>query len=254
MLLPDAPQASFGHCLPATAADGGRLTDLDRYVRFFTLPGGVKEDPDDVILAAITAPKDPVATVQASGPVVCGPGVSTCTNVAHSCIAQDNPAFFGDPAQRLSYVVEHAAAHQITSICELDYQAALQGVAAKINDKLKAGCLDAPIADVLHPDCVVEDVDLGGKPTSIPMCDATGVTPCWRLCNAADRSNAAGCTATELAALSECKQVCNPADHQRQVVGINIERGGMAVRAGTTAHVACNTIAIAGDDPDAACR
>jgi len=258
MLLPSTPQASFGHCAPATPADGGKLTNLDKYVHFFTDPmsaGGLKADPSDVILAAITAPKDPVATVSASGNQLCGSGVSTCTNVAHSCVAPDDAAFFGDPSQRLSYVVEKASSHQLTSICDEDYTAALQGVGAQIRTHLSPSCLKAPIADVLHPDCTVEDVTAGGVPTSIPFCGSNGgAAPCWRLCNADDPTNAAGCTPAELIALAECSQVCNPHDHTYQVVAIDIERGGAPVKPDTTAHVACNTIAIANEDPDAACR
>jgi hypothetical protein len=247
MLLPSQPQASFGHCAPATPAQGGKLTDLERYVHFFTTDsthGGIKADPSDVILAAITAPKDPVGTMLVTGGALCGGG-GNCTNIAHSCTAADNPAFFGDPSQRLSYVVEKAAAHQLTSICDTDYKSALEGIADKILNRLKPACLVAPILDPAHPDCTVEDIDLvdgAERRTSLPFCgDVGNATPCWRLCNASDPSNSAGCTAAAIAALSECTPVCNHKNHLFQTVGVSIDRGTTAAMS-SFAKVACNTV------------
>jgi len=110
---------------------------------------------------------------------------------------------------------------------------------------------------VLHPDCTVEDVTIeNGVPRPHSSRSATtvgGTAPCWRLCNAADPSNAARCTPAELSALSACSECASPRDHHFQIVGVNIERGGVMAPANTTAKVACNTIAIANEDPNAAC-
>jgi hypothetical protein len=259
MLLPAMPQASFGSCAPAHSSEGGKLAEVDKYVRFFTLPmdqGGIKRDPNDVILAAITAPATPVSTVSASGPANCGT-TGSCTNIAHSCVAAADASFFGDPSQRLSYVVDKAKHNQITSICDGDYQPALKGIGEQIVNAL-SNCLTSPVADAVHPDCVVEDVyydTTGAHPKSMPQCDASAsVLPCWRMCNAADPMNRAGCSPQELAALSSCKRVCNPKDHQFQIVGVNIERGGVPPEPGTTLQITCDTQAIANEDPDAACQ
>ncbi len=257
-LLPPEPRASFASCAPATAAQGGKLSDVEKYVRFFTLPrtkGGVKANPKDVILAAIAAPKDPVSSVLASG-LGCGPGVTSCTNIAHACVAPDDAAFFGDPAQRLGAVVERAPHHLLTSICDKDYKSALLGIGELINDTLEPACLTAPIADVTHPDCVVEDLGADGQRTSIPFCvEGSAARPCWRLCNAADgAARNAGCGEAALGALRKhCMPVCNPRDGRFQIVGLDIDRGGVMAAAGTTAEIACATIAIANEDPNAAC-
>jgi len=166
--------------------------------------------------------------------------------------AADNPASSGDPSQRLSYVVRKSAGASAYLICDTDYKAALEGVGQKIITILTPACLSSPIAEVLHPDCTVEDVthrERRPRPHSIPFCDDVGGTaPCWRLCNAADR-------ATRLAARPPAERAVGvpasvqPARSPLPVVGVNIERGGVMAPANTTAKVACNTIAIANEDP-----
>jgi hypothetical protein len=199
------------------------------------------------VLAAITAPNTPVGSFQASGASLCGSGVMTCTNISHSCVAADNPAFFGDPSQRLTYVVSKAQSNQITSICDTDYKAALEGIGQKIVAALQPSCLTAPIKDPLHPDCVVEDVTTTNGVDvhhSIPFCaTANGAKPCW---NAVQETM--------------CPKICNPSPPGCfQQFGVSIDRGmcnGMPCMAApnTTAEVSCATIAIANEDPNAACN
>jgi len=86
-LLPSAPQASFGHCAAGDPRTR-RQARQPRQVRPLLSPtptsrAALKLDPKNVILAAITAPKDPVSTMAVSGTSLCG-GASTCTNIAHS--------------------------------------------------------------------------------------------------------------------------------------------------------------------------
>lgn len=248
-LLSDAPQASYANCAPATAAQGGKLTDLNKYINFLTkgkASGGVKENPRDVVVASISAPPTPVGSFAATGQASCGGGVTMCTNISHSCVASDNASFFGDPAVRINAVVEKVQNHQITSICDTDYKSALEGIGNKIVAALQPSCLSSPIADVTNPDCVVQDVTtVNGvdMPKWIPNCGSNGgAVPCWKLQQ-----------------LPDCPQVCNPQDCKFQQVGVTIDRGKNAsgnpnpAPPNTTAKVSCNTIAIANEDPNARC-
>ena len=255
VLLPSTPQASFSNCKPATYAESNkRLTDLEKYVSFFTqsnTAGGVKADPRDVILAAITAPADPVGSFTAKGPANCGTlvggmGVTSCTNISHSCKLDTDPGnFFGDPAERLRYVVGKAQNHAITSICDSSYATALQAIGQKIVDALQPSCLSSPLKLVTvngspRPDCVVQDVtNTGGVVTRniMPFCpDAPGTFPCW---SAQDNT--------------KCPAVCDPQSATYVQTGVSVNRNGAKAPPNTTADVSCNTIAIANANPDATC-
>jgi hypothetical protein len=243
MLLPSTPQASFQSCVPATAAQGGKLSDVNKYINFFTQPstkGGVKANPRDVILASIMGPPTPVGSESVSGAQVCGQGVTSCTNISHSCVAPDNAAFFGDPSVRLSAVINAAMNKQITSICDTDYKTALEGIGQKIVSALQPSCLTSPIKDPNNPDCVVEDVTIVAgeeQRRGLPYCpDAPGTFPCW-----------------QLKTIDKCNPVCNPVDLKNQRIGVEINRNGQPAPDNTTAQVSCNTIAIPNQGADVIC-
>jgi hypothetical protein len=183
-------------CHGATAAEGGKLFEVSRYTDLFTRPssmGGVKTDPSMVILAAIVADTGDVETLQVDpnpqppGPYQTCPGPvdgKTCAAVLqHSCIAAQNTQFFGDPAVRITDVVSAAKNHQLTSICDTSYLAALQGLGQQIIANVPGSCL-GPLVDPRHPDCLVEDVieksDGSSMAISLPACAANGnAAPCW---------------------------------------------------------------------------
>lgn len=245
-LMPYSAANDLQNCRPATETDGGKLFDVDRYVNFFTKPkaqGGVKVNPEDVILVAIAA--DPAGGVSSTianpgmqnadgQPTECsGPlGQNCAVLVKHSCVAPSDHRFFGDPAVRLKSVVESAKNHQFTSICDTDYTQALQALGELIVSQIGAGCLNSPILDKENPDCVVEDVtalDDGTTAISpIKSCDATqGSTPCWKL-----ETN------------DKCKPVTNPFTGESEQFGVTIDRGpGGSPPANTVARVSCSTIA-----------
>ena len=241
--LPATPVASFASCEAATTADGNKLTDLTKYINFFTqskAKGGVKDNPRDVVLAAITAAPSPFSTGMGSSTEICGAGVSSCTILNHSCISAQDSAFFGDPAVRLLNVLQKAQANTVADICATDYKSALQAIGKKIVAALQPSCLTAPIADATKPDCVVEDVTVTGGVEvrkSIPFCGSASTKPCWATKQVAD-----------------CPKICNPTNGQFQQFGVAIDRGtgGMAPP-NTTAQVSCATVAIANQDPNAAC-
>ena len=225
----------------------GKLFDVGRYITYFSKPGGaggVKTDPNDVILFDITAPDSPVSSLLANpsetppGPYVQCPAITANNSCAvvlqHSCIAPSDNAFFGDPAVRIRQVVNSVAHNQSTSICDTSYQSALQSLGALIVSNIGAGCITSPFKDPANPDCVVEDItaNMDGSTTvnEIPWCGANheNPTPCWEL-----KSN------------PKCSAVCAKPGDPAQQFGINIDRGTMMIPANTTARVACSTLAIA---------
>lgn len=255
-LIPYAPSSGpRADCGPApnTATQKiGETYDLSRYIDFFTKPGLLKSDPaNQVVLVGITAPIAPFETILARKQT--GAGVSphaayeSCSPLAppecfvalqHACQNQAQPAFFGDPSLRLQAVVRSAHLSQTANICgddaavPPDYSAALKKVADQILDTLRPGCIPAPLLDLDHPDCDVQDV------TSQPEGGETqrSILPC-----------------TDVAAGSVCWQVIRD-DRCRglspQGVAIEIERHGKDAPANTHARVECSTKACPSDEPD----
>ncbi len=218
-------------------AGQGKCIDVTRYTNFYnnTLSnGGVRIDPNDVILAAIDAPETPVQSflgnpqnyVQCpAGTTV--DGVKCAVLLQHSCNASST--FFGDPAVRINQVVSSAKNNNITSICAMDYTSALTTLGQQIVSHIGKACLSSPIANTADPDCVVEDrlnAD-NSVADSIQSCASTGnVQPCWAF-------------VTD----PMCPQVINPADCSVTQGSIAINRDQSAIPPGTHASVACATLA-----------
>ena len=248
--LPSSPQASFQSCSPATKDQGNKLADMAKYINFFTqakAKGGVKENPKDVVLAAIDASSLPFGTTTGSSPDICGSGTNTCTILGHSCTNPNDQAFFGDPAVRINTLLARSNGATIANICGDNdtYKTALEGIGQKILSALKPSCLTSPIANPADPDCNVEDVTTTGGVDvhkAIPFCDKIGGTP------------PAGGACYRVKTVPDCKAVCNPKDGKYQQIGIDIDRGGGTAPPNTVANIACATIAIANEDPDAKCK
>lgn len=235
------------NCVGASAEAGGKLTFVEKYINFFTKSsgaGGVKVDPQDVILVGITAPSDAGISTLLSNPFQAGPYVpcpgpingSNCDVVLQrSCIAPSDSSFFGDPAVRVNQVVNAAANKQLTSICDTSYQSALEKMGQLIVSNIGAGCITSPLADPSKPDCLVEDVtnntDGSTTVTQIPFCaNVGGKTPCWNL---------------ESKPLDKCAAICANDGDPGQHFGVTIDRGpGGTPPANTNARVSCSTIAV----------
>jgi hypothetical protein len=189
-----ASNGELMQCTSATMTAGGKLSDVQKYIDFFTLPassGGVKVAPDDVMLVSFTAPPTPFQTIvgNPSTYMPCDPGVAVdgtrcAVLLQHSCSDPNAMDYFGDPAVRINQVVSAARSSQQTSICESDYTAAFQQLGKSIQSKLAVSCLPAPLVDPSHPRCTVEDVtqaadgSLSNAP--IPAC-SDAAPPCWKL-------------------------------------------------------------------------
>jgi hypothetical protein len=260
-LLPYAD--SGGNQAPCMDADPSvnKLIPISRYINYFSKPaaqGGVKVNPQDVILVDITAPADLVESILANPQTVNGPYVTcpgpvdgkTCSVVLqHSCVAPNNTQFFGDPAVRIRQVVNSVVHNQSTSICDTSYQSALQSLGQLIVSQIGAGCIDSPFQDANNPDCIVEDIttnnDGSTTITEIPRCDQNGgAAPCWQLqskppCDPNNKT--AGC----------CPVICahdgDPGQHYGATICRNAACNGGDPPPNTTARVACSTIAIPRD-------
>jgi hypothetical protein len=261
--VPPMSTSGLTGCTSQVMANGGKLFDVTRYSDFFNKPaaqGGVKVNPDDVILVAITAPADPVG-VQITMPCADQVNTPSCPILSHSCVAPTNAMFFGDPAVRLRSVVSSAKHNNLTSICDTDYTAAINALGDLIVSAIGAGCLNSPIANRANgnPDCVVEDVTANpdGSTTTkeVPSCvENGGVVPCWKVIDKLAQYTSQGCTPTAPSPATcklpiTCQPVINPKDGSKQLVTVSIDRGvdstgkPNAAPPGTTANVSCATIA-----------
>jgi hypothetical protein len=248
--------------------------DISRYINFFTLPaaqGGVKVDPQDVILVGIDGPESPVSTIledpsMGNTPYHACPApmlAQTCVEaLQHSCENTVQPGFFADPGVRLNAVINSAQNHKFTSICgddvtkTPDFTNAMQQLGQLISSQIGPGCLNSPVANRADgtPDCVVEDVTADPNGTTsiveIASCAENNNTPpCWQLNNLLSQYQMQGCVplpgpkpASCMLPLS-CQPVTNPVDGTKQLASVSINRGGNPPPPNTTAHVSCATIA-----------
>jgi hypothetical protein len=280
--MPLTGQATSGNmgCSSYDLSNGGKLIDLKQYIDFFTKPaalGGIKADPNDVILLGISAPADPVG-VTITMPCMGQPNTPSCPILNHSCIAQSDPNFFGDPAVRLNAVVNSAKNHAQASICDTDYTAAMQKLGDLIISSIGAGCLNSPIANRPdgHPDCVVTDVttlsDGSTSTKEVPSCaENNHVVPCWQVIDKLASYNSGSCFQSPTPGSCKLPSTCQPVPNAAHIadpvapkcagtgaaadpntcelVTVSIDRGmdstGKPNDAppGTTAQVSCATIA-----------
>jgi hypothetical protein len=236
--------SSFGAldgCAAAPNPDGmgpGKLYDVRRYIDFFRRPasaGGVKANPSDVLLFAIDGPSTPFQVVLANpNPVSPSPSPScpgppdgqTCAvTLDHSCVAAQNPAFFGDPAVRLNAVVGSIAPGR--SICDTSYAMTMQSLAKSIvSYRSGNGCLPAAVKDPRDPRCEAEDdiamADGSLAQQRIPACAISdGAFPCWRV-------------DTE----PTCAAVIDPTGAEQRLQ-LTIDRGGAQPPPNTATHARC---------------
>jgi hypothetical protein len=223
-------------CRPAPNVNGmgpGKEYDVSRYINFFTQPivaGGVKNDPNQVILIALDAPSDPFEVILSNPGTAGGTPYATCQQIfeqgnppcvpvlQHSCQNMAQPVFFGDPAVRINAVVGAAPNHAISSVCDADYTNAIENFGNLTFRFMGAGCLPYAIADPSAPNCVVEDVTMnldGSTTISPPLPACAHEYPCWRL---------------------ETKPNCSSFP---QSLGITVDRAGMGAPANTTTRFYC---------------
>jgi len=132
---------------PATKAEGGRLFDLSRYIDLLTKPrsaGGIKDNPNDVIIGLISAPPSPVEVLLASPNTALdytecvGPINEFCQPVLQrSC---SSSGIVGDPAVRLHAVATSFPSERrvVGDLCASSYQTFADELMAKTTARLVA--------------------------------------------------------------------------------------------------------------------
>jgi len=163
---------------------------------------GLKPDPSQVIVAAITGPATPY-TVNWKAPSTadtsCGAASCPWPVIAHSCTAPDTS--FADPGVRVGeFVKEFGANGLVLPICSDNFAPSLQRIGDLINASLQPPCITGRVANkagTQEPDCTVvshTSNGLGGYvDATVPACSANGgAAPCWRLTTGACQGGANG--------------------------------------------------------------
>lgn len=183
--------------------DGSYLTKIGDYVTFFK---GLKQDPNNVIMAAIVGPTTPFET-ELRAPN----GSSTAIPaLAHSCTYTDssNNPEVADPAVRIKQLIDSFPNRStFSTICQQDLSGGLVLIAQLLKTVLGSPCIDGKLADVdpntpgPQYDCSVSDVDNYGAAnqteTVLPECNnltpgqeaSSTNTPCWAI-----ETDTANCT------------------------------------------------------------
>jgi hypothetical protein len=155
---------------------------------------GLKGDPSQVLVAAITGAPTPYV-VHWKAPSTSD---TSCANsngmqcpwpeITHSCMATDGS--FADPGVRVSQLVnEFNANGLVLSICDASFAPSLDRIAQLINASLQPPCIQGQVAmkpGTQDPDCTVishtSDHNGGFIDSTVQPCSANGgVAPCWML-------------------------------------------------------------------------
>jgi hypothetical protein len=269
--VPASNASNLTNCGYLPMAQGGKLFDLDKYFNFFGKAaslGGVKVNPDDVIVVGVTAVSEPL-NVTITSPCADQPAATSCPILTHSCVQSVNPQIYGDNGVRVNSVVNSARHKSLTSICDTDYNAAINALGDLIISQIGAGCLNAPVVRRADgtPDCVVEDVTTNpdGSETikEIPYC-GNSMPTCWRLVDKLGEYNSGQCYAMPVPMTCMLPPSCQPvvqvshlADNPPvdcttgsaadantcELDTVTIDRGGAMAPANTFARVSCATVA-----------
>ena len=183
---PHAPPSDGGGlildaCMPAEAS--GRLTAVQDLRSFFQ---GLKENPDDILVAVAAGPATPV--------VIGGHDVALADGTTEreparqpSCTAA--PGDGATPGVRLKSWVDGFGYNGIFyPACANALERILGAVASSRQEKLGPLCVSAAVlpTDTGTPNCVVEQTQIDERGTRVswplPLCDPdVTIQPCWRL-------------------------------------------------------------------------
>jgi hypothetical protein len=177
------------------------LTKVGDYVTFFK---GLKAEPANVIVAAISGPTTPYEVELRTPPG----GGTAIPAVAHSCTYQGaNGAEVADPSTRLKQFLDQFPNRStFSTICQQDLSGALTQIAQLLRTVIGSPCIEGKLADVdpdtagPQYDCSVSDVRNYGKANQteevLPACNNTATPsastnkPCWSI-----QSDTMNCTA-----------------------------------------------------------
>lgn len=180
---PRGPATDLQGCISNDTATG-KLTRLTDEIAFLK---GLKTDPTQLFVAAITAPATPYSIELIPGP---GTG-EQIANMVHSCT--QNSGEYGDPSVRITQWVEAFGQQGLEeTICAPSYAPALGSIATALSKLLGPQCLSGTFVDqdpttpALDPECQVTDRILNDQgqriETPLQACAVNGNTPpCWSI-------------------------------------------------------------------------
>jgi hypothetical protein len=191
------------NCVPDDESD--YIEQVSTYIDFLK---GVKDDPDQLIVAAITGPTGPVTVVEDADPdkndqlwvppacLVCDGGGATCD----ARLRSDGDAIVAAaPAVRMNaFLGGFPGAATLQDICaydpainDVDLSGALNEIADLVVREIGNPCIEGILADSdpnaggLQVECRVSDVSNLNKDDEeefpIPPCDDSSEIPCFRL-------------------------------------------------------------------------
>jgi hypothetical protein len=192
--------------------DGCNSNDTDGYLlsAFDTASKlkGLKNDPSQVLVTAITGPASPY-TVTWQAPRTADTSCNTTGKpcpwpvIAHSCTATNNGSFADPGVRTTEFVNQFGSNGQLASICDADFGPPLEQLAAHLGGAIAGRCISEPIADDpsragYQPQCTAELHTLNGQNAfvdqALPSCAGNGGTPpCWSL-----STDASGCQRPEV--------------------------------------------------------
>ena len=155
---------------------------------------GLKNDPGQVLVAAITGPATPYtvtwkAPSTADTSCMNNPTMAQCPwpVIGHSCTASDGS--FADPSVRIvEFVNQFGANGLVLPICETNFGPSLDRIASLINASLQPPCITQTVA--MDPatgdfDCKVVSHTSNGaggfNDKTVPACSQNNTPPCWSL-------------------------------------------------------------------------
>ncbi len=161
----------------------GRLTKLSDEISFLK---GLKTDPNQIFVAAITGPATPYSIEM----IQQGMDTEMHPSIVHSCT--QNSGEYADPSVRIQQWVEAFGNHGLAqTICANSFAPSLQLIATELGKLLGPQCIGNNLVDTdtnapgIQPECQVTDhyVDSGKTfATALQACSVNGNTPpCWSL-------------------------------------------------------------------------
>jgi hypothetical protein len=171
---------SYQSCVSAEGS-GGLKTVAETAAQIRAL----KRDPaSQILMAAITGPSAPYQ-VHWKQPSPTSPEL--WPEISHSCVAPDQS--YADPSIRVSELVRQFGGNGLLlSICDAEFDRALENIAQNIEILIKPPCIEGQVATrpgTTVPDCtVVSHTRTNGRDidSAVPACaDNGGAAPCWNL-------------------------------------------------------------------------
>jgi hypothetical protein len=180
---PRGPAANLQGCV-SNDTSTGRLTKVGDEVAFLR---GLKADPNQIMVAAITGPATPYSIDLAPNPST----NEQIANIDHSCML--NSGEYADPSVRILQWVEGFGANGLfLPICADSFAPALTTIAQKLSMLLAPQCIQGTLVDedpttpTLDPDCTIIDRYFNDQnqaiETALAACASNQNTPpCWSI-------------------------------------------------------------------------